>query len=100
MKSTKGELFVRNDRKNKATVEIYGQKYTFVGKVSESYIQEIAAFVDEKMNELAEKNPSLDMTRVAVLTAVNLAEDYFSFQKDYEDLLKLIEEQTKNEKSK
>jgi cell division protein ZapA len=78
----------------KVKVEIYGHQYTLKGDVPEDYIIEVARLVDEKMKALAAKNPSLDMTKTAVLTAVNLADEYFKLKQEYDDLLKLIEVET------
>lgn len=83
-----------NDKKNKVTVEIYGQKYRLVGEVTPTYIKEVAKHVDAKMSQLAGKNANLDPTKVAVLTALNLAEDYFSLQREYDELFKFIEQDT------
>ncbi|EGL82438.1 protein of unknown function DUF710 [Caldalkalibacillus thermarum TA2.A1] len=90
---------MRKDPVTRVTVEIFGQKYTLKGEASEDYIREVAQFVDEKMRELSAKNPSLDTTKTAVLTAVNLADEYFKLQQEYEDLIKLIEAETRGKQS-
>lgn len=62
-------------RKNRTTVDIYGQQYTIVGKESTSHIRLVASLVDEKMREINASNPSLDINKLAVLTAVNAVND-------------------------
>ncbi|RXJ75410.1 cell division protein ZapA, partial [Arcobacter sp. F2176] len=57
-----------------------------------SHIRMVAAIVDDKMRELNAKNPSLDTSRLAVLTAVNVIHDYIKLK---EELEKLKESMTK-----
>ncbi|MGJ7920479.1 cell division protein ZapA [Neobacillus sp. LXY-4] len=76
-------------RKNRTTVDIFGQQYTIVGTESTSHIRLVASMVDEKMREISSSNPSLDMTKLAVLTAVNAVNDLIKLK----DLLELHEKE-------
>ncbi|RAL26795.1 cell division protein ZapA [Thermoflavimicrobium daqui] len=80
--------------KNKLNVEIYGQQYQIVGKASPSYMRQVAGHVDEKMREIANVNPRLDMTRLAVLSAVNIADEYLRLKQEYDEILHLVEDET------
>ncbi|GAB7388393.1 cell division protein ZapA [Bacillaceae bacterium] len=77
---------------NRLTVEIYGQQYKIVGKASISHMRAVAGYVDDKMRHIAETNPRLDTMKLAVLSAVNIADEYFRLKKEYEDLLHILEE--------
>jgi len=91
----RGEGIAMSDNKrNKITVDIYGQQYTIVGTESSSHIRLVASLVDSKMREISEKNPSLDVSRIAVLTAVNTIHDYIKLQ----DQLSIIQMEQKKEK--
>ncbi|MDQ0220117.1 cell division protein ZapA [Peribacillus cavernae] len=83
------------DNKNKITVDIYGQQYTIVGDESSSHIRLVASMVDDKMREISSKNPQLDTSKLAVLTAVNAIHDYLKV-KDEKDLLELELKNTKD----
>lgn len=72
--------------KNKMVVKIQGQEYKLMSEDSKDYMQGLATYVDEKMDELVIHNPKLTTTMVAVLTALNLADDYLKLQKSYEAL--------------
>lgn len=63
--------------KNKVEVKIAGKDYTLVGTESDVYIQKVALYVDKKMNEIMKANSKLSTSLAAVLTAVNIADDYF-----------------------
>ncbi|MBV7506047.1 cell division protein ZapA [Bacillus sp. sid0103] len=75
-----------NNQKNRTTVDIYGQQYVIMGSESPSHIRHVASLVDNKMREISFKNPNLDATKLAVLTAVNAVNDYLKM-KDHLDRL-------------
>lgn len=75
--------------KNKVEVRIAGKDYTLVGVESEEYIQKIALYIDKKMNEIMRVNSKLSTSMASVLTAVNVADDYF---KAYENVVNLNKE--------
>jgi cell division protein ZapA len=56
-------------------VEIYGQSYNLRGDMDEKYVARLAATVDEKMHSLAASLRTADSMRVAVLAALNLADE-------------------------
>ncbi|MED1563563.1 cell division protein ZapA [Alkalihalobacillus alcalophilus ATCC 27647 = CGMCC 1.3604] len=77
-------------QKQRTTVSIYGQAYTVVGKEPPSHIKEVAQSVDQKMREIKKRNPYLDTTRLAVLTAVNVVDEYMKIIEERDALLKKI----------
>ena len=60
---------------NKLSVTICGRKYTLVSDESPEYIQEMASYVDGKMKEVTEKNPTLGAATAALIAAVNIADE-------------------------
>ena len=56
------------------TVEIYDQLYHLSGQNTE-HIRELAAYVDAKMRSVAARGKTADSLRVAVLAALNLADE-------------------------
>ena len=56
------------------TVEIYDQLYHLSGQDPE-HIRELAAYVDTKMRAVASHGKTADSLRVAVLAALNLADE-------------------------
>ena len=56
-------------------VEIYDQTYHIRGELDEEYVAELAAFVDAKMRSVAEATRTVDSLRVAVLAALNIADE-------------------------
>lgn len=73
-------MTLSNNQKNRTTVEIYGQAYVIMGSESPSHIRHVASLVDDKMREISSKNPNLDASKLAVLTAVNAVNDYLKMK--------------------
>lgn len=61
--------------KIKTVVRICGSDYTLVGSESEEYMQKVCLYVDKKMRSIA-ANPHLNNVQVAVLSAINMSDDY------------------------
>ncbi|HEU4685495.1 MAG TPA: cell division protein ZapA [Nitrospira sp.] len=62
-------------------VEIYGQRYAIRGEGDENYIRRLASFVDGQMRHLAEGMSTTTPSKLAVLTALNLAHQLFEAEK-------------------
>jgi cell division protein ZapA len=56
-------------------VEIFDQAYNLRGTDPE-YITKLAEFVDSKMRAVAEQTTTVDTARLAVLAALNIADEY------------------------
>ncbi|PYG89206.1 cell division protein ZapA [Ruminiclostridium sufflavum DSM 19573] len=63
--------------KNKVVIRIAGNDYTLVGVESDEYMQKIGLYIDKKMNEILFRNNRLSTSLAAVLTALNVADDFF-----------------------
>lgn len=61
-------------------VEIYGQTYNLRGDGDASYITGLAAFVDRKMREVSDHTATVDSLRVAILAALNIADEHFQLR--------------------
>jgi cell division protein ZapA len=69
-------------------VEIFGQKYRIrvKGEEDEKYIGHLTSYVDQKMSEVAVKSKSSDTTKIAVLAALNIADELFVHLKKLDQL--------------
>ena len=66
-------------------VEIYDQTYNLRGS-DPQYIQKLADFVDGKMRTVAQQTATVDSLRLAVLAALNIADEYHILKRKYEDV--------------
>ena len=58
-------------------VEIHGQRYPIRSTLNPEYVAELAAYVDEKMHLAARESPAGDTLKLAVLAALNIADEFF-----------------------
>ena len=68
------------------SVEIYDQVYHLRG-VDPVYIERLAGMVDEKMRAVSAHGNTVDSLRVAVLAALNIADELTSLRAQHEALL-------------
>jgi len=62
-------------------VEIFGSKYRVSGEVdSEEYLKELAQYVDQKMREISRSTQTVSSTKVAVLAALNIADELLTLR--------------------
>jgi cell division protein ZapA len=59
------------------TVEILGQRYPIRSALDPAYVVQLAGYVDAKMQAAADENQSSDSLRIAVLAALNIADEFF-----------------------
>ena len=59
------------------TVEIAGQRYPIRSGLDERYVTELAAYVNQKMRAASDAAPASDMLGLAVLVALNIADEFF-----------------------
>jgi cell division protein ZapA len=58
-------------------VEIAGQRYPIRSSLDPEYVARLAMYVDEKMRAAADTSPSGDSMRLAVIAALNVADELF-----------------------
>ena len=61
-------------------VEIFGQTYSVRAAGDPAYIRELADFVDKKMREVSEHAPTVDAAKIAILTALNISDEFHQFR--------------------
>jgi len=81
---TKAGTLMAED-KDSIRVEIYDESYHLRGS-DPAYIQRLAEIVDAKMRAVAQHTSTVDSLRVAVLAALNLADDYYQLKRKYEGI--------------
>ena len=77
--------------KNKITVSIAGQEYTMIAEEGEDYVRRCAAMVDKQVREVMD-GVHLGRSDAAVLTALNLADQFLTEQEASENLRRQIKE--------
>lgn len=66
-------------------VEIFDQAYNLRG-TDPDYIFKLAEYVDGKMRSVAEQTSTIDSLRLAVLAALNIADEYQELKRKYDEI--------------
>ncbi|MGQ4809952.1 Cell division protein ZapA [Candidatus Entotheonellaceae bacterium PAL068K] len=76
-------------------IEIFGQTFwVAAGDATPAHIQRLAGYVDERMRVIAQTAKTMPLTRVAILTALNIADDLIKLQDHYEHTSHLLDTKT------
>ena len=73
------------DKDSLVHVEIFGQAYAVRGGDDPGYVEKLAAYVDEQMKEVSRTSGAVDSLRIAVLAALNIADERFRLRKETDD---------------
>ncbi len=65
------------EKPNLVHVEIFGQTYALNAGADGGYVEQLAARVDAEMHEVGKAAGAVDSLRVAVLAALNIADECF-----------------------
>lgn len=84
---------------NIVTVRINGVEYNLKGEEQEEYLHKVAGYVDKKVKNILENNDKLSTASAAILSAVNIVDDMFKKQREYEQFLDKVEQIQKKQKS-
>ena len=76
-------------------VNIFGADYSLMSDNDEHFVKEIARYIDEKMREIDKEQSVKSSSRIAVLAALNVAEELFQERLYREKLLDQLNEETK-----
>src|SRR5205085_7845090 len=78
------EQAIRDLKNTSVRVEIFDQAYNLRGS-DPDYILKLAEYVDGKMRAVAEQTATVDSVRLAVLAALNIADEYHLLKRKQEN---------------
>jgi cell division protein ZapA len=76
-------------------VEILGQKFTISSDADEGYMLKVAGYVDGKMQELMQASKPVAKTNVAMLAALNIADEFHRLKDSHEAVLNRLDQLSK-----
>ncbi|RMH97348.1 MAG: cell division protein ZapA [Calditrichaeota bacterium] len=79
------------DAKHSIQVQIFGADYSLKSEKDPEYVRLIARYVDEKITQLAKNTNVKSQTKIAVLVALNIADELFQLKQRFEHSLKALE---------
>jgi len=75
-------------------ISILGHKYTIKGDAHEEYIRHLAAYVEEKLQEIHAGNPNITPLKASILASLNIADELHKLKEDHDRAARTIEEKT------
>ena len=78
--------------KRSVTVEVAGQKLTLRTGAGEEYLHALAAFVNEKIAEVKNSTRTFSTHALAILAALNIADELFQAREQKDDLKRRVRE--------
>jgi len=78
------------------TVEIMGREYRIRGAADDAYVREVAGYVDAKLREVSQGTSLPASDRVAILAAMNIADELFQLRRAAHEEMSTIEKKTQN----
>ncbi|HXG50231.1 MAG TPA: cell division protein ZapA [candidate division Zixibacteria bacterium] len=76
-------------------VEILGQKFTISSEADEDYMRMVAEYVDSKMQELSRASKTAAKSNLAMLAALNIADEYHRLREAHDEVLNKVHQLSK-----
>jgi cell division protein ZapA len=76
-------------------VEILGQKLTISSDAEESYMLKVAGYVDDKMQALSKAQKPVNKSNIAMLAALNIADEYHRLKESHETIISRLNQLSK-----
>lgn len=73
-----------------------GQKFMVRSDSGDDYVGEVASFVDQKMNDVMKTSKSVASLNVAILAAMNIADEFLKYKNQKEKKLDEAREKIKS----
>ncbi|CAB1128411.1 Cell division protein ZapA [Candidatus Hydrogenisulfobacillus filiaventi] len=80
------------DGQTRTTVSIYGEDYAIRSDLPPETVEELARYVDTRMRVLAARNPHVPAGRLAILVALNCAEEVLRLEAKTEELTAALQQ--------
>jgi cell division protein ZapA len=81
--------------KKPVEVEIMGQNITLRSEEEENYVRRVAGYVDGKMQEVVKTTRPIAKFNVAMLAAMNIADEYHRLKERYETMIDRMDDLSK-----
>lgn len=81
----------------RTSVVIYGEEYPLRSDLGDEFVQGLARMVDNRMRALAGRHPRVPSGRLAVLTALTLAEELVTLQQEHNEAVRALQARWRRE---
>ncbi len=81
-----------NSRSGSVSVHIRGQKLSIKSDRDPKHVNELAAYVDQKVGVLQDAAPSVSLDKLLMLASMNVAEELFEARRKSEELRQALQQ--------
>jgi cell division protein ZapA len=85
---------------NRVEVKINDVIYVLKGTEPPEYMEMLASQLDRRLSQMQEMNPRLSMHQAAILTSLNILDEYMKLREEHRSLEELLEEESKEKAKK
>lgn len=87
---------MEKEKRNITEVEIYRESYKIVNDALPKHTQSLAKYVDARMKDISQSASTISSMKVAVLAALNIADELFKVKKELKTEKEITEKETDN----
>lgn len=80
-----------NSERNVIKLTIYGTEYPIKGDTDVDYIKKVAGYIDQKMYEVERNTSAKSSLKVAILAALNIADELFRERAENQKNIRIFE---------
>jgi len=84
----------------RVTLRVFGEDYPLKASADPEYLVSLAEYVDGAMRKVATGQPGLGTGRIAVLAAMQIADELFRLKQEHETLAAIFEDEWAKRKKK
>ena len=77
--------------KKKYQIRVLGQDISVLSDSGDEHVEAVVSYVNDKVSEIQKSTKAINVLQVAVLAALNIADEYFKLQGEKEDICHQME---------
>ena len=77
--------------KKRFNIKILGQELSVVGDSGDEHVANVVRYVNDKVEETGKASSNVNTLNVAILVALNIADEYFKFEEVNRDVYSQLE---------
>ena len=82
------------DFKKRFDIRVLGQEFSVLSDSGDEHVAEIVQYVNDKAEEIGNTSGNVTTLSVAMLVALNIADEFLKFKKEKEDIHSQLENRT------
>lgn len=79
--------------RHRVSLRIFGEEYPLKSSADPEHLARLAEYIDGIMTKIAGQGPRLSSNRVAVLAALQVADELFRLKQEYDSLTRVFEDE-------